>query len=206
MDRNMETLEKLFGGAAIVKILRLFLMNPEEIIDKKDVEKRAKVNSSEATKEINMLLDIGVLKQKTFFKDKKYKSGKTKKIREKGYSVNPESKIFLPLQSLLIKNTPLSSSAMIKKLNRHGKISLVVISGIFIQDPDSRVDLLIVGDSLKERSMKNTISIIESEIGKSIRYAMFETEDFKYRMGVYDRLIRDILDYPHQIILDKIGL
>lgn len=202
----MEALEKLFGGAGIVKILRLFLMNPEEIIEKTEVEKRAKVSSQDSAKELKMLEEIGLLKQRSFFKDKKYKSGKVKKIREKGYVVDSTHKLFIPLQSLLIKNSPMSSSSMIKKISRHGKVNLIVISGIFIQDPDSRVDLLIVGDSLKEKSMRNTVSVIESEIGKQIRYAMFETDDFKYRLGVYDRLIRDILDYPHQVILDKIGL
>lgn len=202
----MEALEKLFGGASIVKILRLFLMNPDEIIEKKDVQKRAKVVAVSTAAELKMLEEIGLIKQRSFFKDKKYKSGKIKKVREKGFIVDKNHKLFLPLQSLMIKNTPMSSGAMIKKLSKHGKVNLVVISGIFIQDPDSRVDLLVVGDSIKERSMRNTISIIESEIGKSIRYAIFETEDFKYRLGVYDRLIRDILDYPHQVILDKIGL
>lgn len=202
----METLEKLFGGAAIVKILRLFLMNPDEILEKKDIEKRAKVKTSETTRELKMLEEIGIIKQKSFFKDKKYKSGKIKKVREKGFIVDSHHRLFLPLQSLMIKNTPMSSGAMVDKLSKNGKIKLVVISGIFIQDPDSRVDLLVVGDSLKEKSMKNTISLIESEIGKQIRYAIFETADFQYRLGVYDRLIRDILDYPHQIIMDKIGL
>jgi DNA-binding winged helix-turn-helix (wHTH) protein len=202
----MEALEKLFGGSAIVKILRLFLMNQDEIIEKKDVQKRAKVTVNEVNRELKMLEEIGLIKQRSFFKDKKYKSGKIKKVREKGYIVDTTNKLFIPLQSLLIKNTPISSNTMIKKLSKHGKVNLVVISGIFIQDPDSRVDMLIVGDSIKEKSMKNTISVLESELGKQIRYALFETEDFKYRLGVYDRLIRDILDYPHQVILDKIGL
>jgi hypothetical protein len=202
----MEALEKLFGGSAIVKILRLFLMNQGEIIEKADVQKRAKTSVSDTTKEIKMLEEIGLLKQKSFFKEKKYKSGKIKKVREKGYIVDSAHKLFVPLQSLLIKNSPVSSDDMIKKISKHGKVSLVVLSGIFIQDPDSRVDLLIVGDTMKERSVKNTIGVIESEIGKQIRYALFDTEDFKYRLGVYDRLVRDILDYPHQIVLDKIGL
>jgi DNA-binding winged helix-turn-helix (wHTH) protein len=202
----MEALEKLFGGSAIVKILRLFLMNQDEIIEKKDVQKRAKVTVNEVNRELKMLEEIGLIKQRSFFKDKKYKSGKIKKVREKGYIVDTTNKLFIPLQSLLIKNTPISSNTMIKKLSKHGKVNLVVISGIFIQDPYSRVDMLIVGDSIKEKSMKNTISVLESELGKQIRYALFETEDFKYRLGVYDRLIRDILDYPHQVILDKIGL
>lgn len=199
-------LEKLFGSAARVKILKLFLMNTNEIIEKSDVEKRTKVNQSSATKELNLLEKIGLIQQRSFFKEKKYKSGKTKKIRTKGYIVDHNHKLFNSLQSLLIKNSPMTNNTIVKKVGKYGKIKLIVISGIFIQDPDSRVDLLIVGDEIREKSMKNTISVMESEIGKQIRYSIFETEDFKYRLGVYDRLIRDILDYPHDVIFDRLGL
>ena len=202
----METLEKLFGGAAIVKILRLFLMNPNEIIEKADVQKRAKVTTANVNAELKMLEEVGLLKQKSFFKEKTYKNKKSKKVRQKGYIVDSEHNLFVPLQHLLVKSSPMSSTSMVEKLGKHGKVKVVIVSGIFIQDPDSRVDLLVVGDSIKEKPMKNAISVMESEIGKQIRYSIFETEDFKYRMGVYDRLVRDILDYPHKVILDKVGL
>jgi len=202
----METLEKLFGSAARVKILKLFLLNTDEIIEKKDIQNRAKVTPGSATKELNMLEKIGLLGQKSFFKEKKYQSGKIKKIRCKGYVVDKSHRLFIPLQSLLIKNSPVASSTIVDKLGKHGKIKLIVTAGIFIQDTDSRVDLLIVGDNIRQKSMKNTISVMESEIGKQIRYSIFETEDFKYRISVYDRLVRDILDYPHEVIFDKIGL
>ena len=34
-----------------------------------------------------------------------------------------------------------------------------------------------------------------AELGRELRYASFTTEDFKYRVGVYDRLIRDVFDF-----------
>ncbi len=199
----MEILEKLFGSGARVKILKLFLLNTEEILDRKEIERRAKVDNFETIKELNLLEKIGLLHQKSFFKQKE---NDTKKIRKRGYIVDKNHRLFGPLQSLLVKNSPMTSSTIINKISRHGKIKLVIISGIFIQDQDSRVDLLIVGDEIKEKSIKNAISVLESEIGKQIRFAIFTTEDFKYRVGVYDRLIRDILDYPHEVIWDKIGI
>ena len=47
---------------------------------------------------------------------------------------------------------------------------------------------------------------LEAELGREIRYASFATEDFRYRTGVYDRLLRDVFDYPHRLLIDKIGL
>lgn len=202
----MENLEKLFGSAARVKILKLFLLNTNEILEKSEIQKRTKISSANATYELNLLEKIDLLKQRSFFKEKQSKSGRIRKYRQKGYIVDMTNKLFLPLQNLLVKGSPMTPNSIIKKLSRYGKIKLIIISGIFIQDPDSRVDLLVVGDEIKEGQMSKVISVMESEIGKQIRYSIFRTDDFKYRMGIYDKLVRDILDYPHEVICDKIGI
>ncbi len=85
-------------------------------------------------------------------------------------------------------------------------MKLVIISGIFIQNPESRIDLLVVGDHLKKGVIDSAIKTIESEIGSEIRYAVFETADFMYRYGLYDKLVRDILDFPHEKISNKLGV
>jgi hypothetical protein len=66
--------------------------------------------------------------------------------------------------------------------------------------------LLVVGDKLDEKQLNKAVHEIESELGRELRFAHFSTEDFRYRVGVYDRLIRDIFDYPHRTIFDKIGM
>jgi len=76
---------------------------------------------------------------------------------------------------------------------------------VFIQDPDGRVDILVVGDSMKDSRLKAAIRDLESHMGHELRYAAFSTDDFTYRLGAYDRLIRDVLDYPHQIVVDKLN-
>lgn len=202
----MEALEKLFGSSARVKILKFFLFNTGEIFEKEIISKRTKVASKSIQKELNLLEKVGIIKKKSFFKTEEDRYGKIKKIRTKGYETIKESKLFLPLQNLLVKNSPMSSNSLVQRLNKHGKLKVVIAAGVFINDSDSRVDLFIVGDDIKETPLKNTITTLESEIGKQLRYAVLSVQDFKYRLGVYDRLVRDVLDYPHQIYLDRIGL
>jgi hypothetical protein len=79
-------------------------------------------------------------------------------------------------------------------------------AGVFIQNWDSRVDLLIVGDELNLPKIESVIKVIESEIGKEISYSAFETSDFEYRLGIHDRLVRDIIDYPHVALVDRLGI
>jgi len=202
----MEALEKLFGSSARVKVLKFFLFNTADIFEKKDIASRTKVSASNLQKELNLLEKINIIKKKSFFKTTEDRYGKIKKVRTKGYETIRESKLFLPLQNLLVKNSPMSPNSLVSRLGKHGKLKLVIAAGVFIQDTDSRVDLLVVGDNIKENPLKNTVSVLESEIGKQLRYTVLTVDDFKYRLGVYDKLVRDILDYPHQVYLDNIGI
>jgi hypothetical protein len=39
--------------------------------------------------------------------------------------------------------------------------------------------------------------------GAELTYAVFDTKEFLYRLNMYDKLIRDILDYPHEVVLQS---
>ncbi len=99
-----------------------------------------------------------------------------------------------PLQTLLTHVSPTRNKQILHRLARAGKLKLVILSGFFIQNWDARVDLFIVGDNLRKGTLENIVRLIESEAGREVRYASFETADFKYRLGVYDKLVRDVLD------------
>jgi hypothetical protein len=205
----IETLEKIFGSAAKVKIMRLFLFNPSDAFDTRQIIDRAKVTSSSARSELGNMQKIGLIKKKSFFRDFVTGSGKRKKVHRRrtlGWTLDESFEYLDSLQNLLIQVSPMRNGEIVKRLSRVGKLKLVIVSGAFIQNWDSRIDLLVVGDNMKKTALENIIKVIESEVGREIRYASFETSDFKYRLGVYDKLIRDVLDYPHETILDKIGI
>ncbi|MBX4198508.1 hypothetical protein KW782_04225 [Candidatus Parcubacteria bacterium] len=203
----LDTLEKIFGSGAKVKILRLFLFNPTEGFDIDQIAERAKVTPAVARYETALLQKAGVIKRKSFFRD--FIVGRKKEIerrRVSGWTLHEEFEYLEPLTTLLEYISAKRNQEIIKTLSRAGKLKLVIISGFFIRNRDSRVDMLIVGDDLKRGKLEQAIKLIESEFGREIRYAAFETADFRYRLGVYDKLIRDILDFPHEAILDKLGL
>lgn len=204
----METLEKLFGSASKVKIMKLFLFNKDKIFDKEALIEKTKISSSSITKEINLLEKIGFLKKKSFFKEGKKKANGSvgKKKRVCGYLLNLEFKYLSSLQRMLVDSTPMEHKEITNRLSNLGKVKLVIVSGLFIHTDESRVDLLVVGDDISEKRFKTAISNIEADIGHPLRYSLFHTEDFKYRIGMCDRLVRDIFDYPHEVVVDKIGL
>jgi hypothetical protein len=99
----------------------------------------------------------------------------------------------------------MQQNSISKRLQSVGKCKLIVIAGSFIQDWNSRLDLLLVADAVNTVRLERVVKDIEAELGKELRYAVFSTTDFTYRMNIYDRLIRDVLDYPHQTVMNKLG-
>jgi hypothetical protein len=205
----MDILEKLFGSTAKVKVIKLFLFNPESAFDTSQTSERSKISKEAARKEISNLLEIGFIKPKSYTKEIRRQKNRSIQIfrkRVNGFTLDPKFPYIEAIQSFLSNINPFKHKDIIDKISRAGKIQLLIISGIFIKNPDSRADLLVVGDNLKQGQLDNIMKTIESEIGKEIRYAVFETSEFKYRLSMFDKLIRDILDYPHEKIINKLGL
>ncbi|MEK7187041.1 MAG: hypothetical protein AAB690_01880 [Patescibacteria group bacterium] len=185
----MKSISFIFGGEAKVKIMRLFTFNPNLSFPLAEIAYRVKERSNVARREINNLVKAGFIKK-----------------RGKNYTVN-STYIFRPaIENFLVDAAPLSDKEIIKRLSRAGSMKLILLSGVFLHDKDARVDVLVVGDHIKQSIVETVISYIESQLGKEVRYAIFDTPDFQYRLGIYDKLIRDILDYPHRKVLNKLGI
>lgn len=195
-NRAMEILEKLFGGAAKVRIIKLFLFNPEALYTRDEIISRTKSSMKDVKGSISLLEKVKFLKSKMVTTEKKK--------RLEAWYLDVTFPYIGALQSLLINIMPLSAGDITRRLQKAGKIKLILTSGVFIQNEDSRVDLLVVGDSIKRGSLENAVRSLEADIGKELTYAYFDTDDYLYRLGMYDKLVRDILDFPHTVVVDKI--
>lgn len=205
----MDILTAIFGNQIKIKILRLFLFNPEISYFLKEIIDRTNSPAAAVRKEINTLLKAGLLKKKVVSKDvTTEKKGKVtvKKVQGPGFALNTKFIYIDPLKTFLTISSVSADEALIKKFASVGRVKFFVASGVFIQNWDARVDILIVGDDLDLNKIENVIKGIEAELGKEISYSAFETADFEYRLGIHDRLIRDILDYPHITLLDRLGV
>lgn len=205
----MEILGKLFGSEARIKLIRLFVFNPRLVFELDDIATRTKVPEKIVRVELNLLKAAGLIKSKTFFKDVLEKKGKKKieiRRRVKGIGLEEKFPYLQALSSFLLNTSPVKETDILKRFAGVGKLKFVVIAGIFLKEFDSRVDILIVGDAIKRRILERAIKKLESEIGREIRYAVFSTNDFKYRLSVYDRLVRDVLEYPHKAVVDRFGI
>ncbi|MGK3946848.1 hypothetical protein ABK046_51845, partial [Streptomyces caeruleatus] len=74
-----------------------------------------------------------------------------------GWVLDSEFKYLEPLHSLLIGSERTNREELIRRLKAAGKIKLLVIAGVFIKNPESRADMMIVGDNLKMKTLSNVI-------------------------------------------------
>jgi hypothetical protein len=206
---HMDILSRIFGSPNRVKIMRLFLFNPDKVYGNDDVAHLTKTPIFEADIETRSLHHAGMLKRRLITKLVKSKfKRKTYLAKRKitGWVLNEKFPHLSPLQVLLVNTLLLKSGDIIKKISRAGSVKLIIISGVFIQSSDSRIDLLIVGDKFRKTAVQRVIKGMESEIGKELRYSLLTTDDFRYRLSVYDKLVRDVFDFPHKKIFDRLGI
>lgn len=192
----MESLSKLFGNPVRLKLLRLFLFNEDVFYTGADAAFRTKANKEATKKELSVLVGAGIIKKK---------QGKKNERTVAGYVANKKNQHFYALQTFLRESTDVSDGSILTTLRKAGVLRVVALSGMFTGAVETKVDLLVVGDKLEEKPLANAVHSLEAELGQELRYAYFTTEEFKYRVGVYDRLVRDVFDYPHRTILDRIG-
>lgn len=188
----METLEilgKLFDGVNRVKIIRLFLLNPQTDFTNSEISRRSKVSVGSLKRDLNLLRDARFIM----------------KGKKGAWSLDPSFPFTAPLKSLLIGGQSFTREEIIRRFKNAGRLKLLIVAGVFIQDETSRTDILIVADHPKRSAIDRVVRSLEAEIGKELRYSVLDTEEFKYRISVYDKFIRDILDYAHDRVIDKIG-
>ncbi|MFA6257027.1 MAG: hypothetical protein WCT29_03415 [Candidatus Paceibacterota bacterium] len=180
----MEILGKIFGSSARVKVMRLFLFNRGKSFENKEVLKRCRITQDVGRRELNLLASVGFIKK-----------------RGQVLSFNPFFKYGAEFEDLLLGSDTMSHEAILENFKKVGRIKLFILSGVFIKNRDSRADLLIVGDRLKRGKIEEAIRKIEAELGGELLYVVFDTKEFLYRLDMYDKLVRDILDFPHEVIL-----
>ncbi len=187
-----DPLQKLFGSTARVKLLRLFLFNPRISFTAGDIIARARVSDKDVRRELALLQSIEVI----------YKSARGKGMR---YALNSDFSYLEQLQNLLL-NTVARGEEMAKELRSLGPIKFVVLSGVFVGEWDAHLDILLVGERVNDRKLRERIRRLEADLGRELHYTLLSTPDFLYRLNMNDKLVRDVMDYPHRIVVDKLNI
>lgn len=211
----MDKLAKVMGGLPRLKLMRLFLFNPQSFFDEKTLARRTQLTPAALRQELQFLYTARLIRKKSRVMLNKVKtktkksSKKTKKqVRAKAQPItwvlNANFPFWKELTALMTAVAPMGESALVNKFEKLGRMKLLVTAGIFTGTPESSLDVLIVADHLPKNMVDRVMNSLEAEMGRELRYAAFETSEFLYRLNLYDRLLRDVFDFQHKILLDKL--
>ena len=114
----MDILEKLFGSAAKVKIIKLFLFNPEMAFDPSQTSERTKVSKEIARKEIANLREIGFVKSRIYTKEVKRQKNRgieTFRKRVDGWTLDQKFPYIEDIKSFLSNINPFRHKDIVDK-------------------------------------------------------------------------------------------
>lgn len=188
-------IDSLFGSKTRVKLLHLFLNNPEKSFYVREITRMIDEQINSVRRELANMVSVGIVQQDAI-DNKLY------------YSVNEDYPYIKPLAAIFSdKNTEggmgaASSVSWKDSLGRMRGLRLAIISGKLVVGSSSSVDLLLVGDDMSAVTIKNLVKKIEKDRKIEINYAVIPYDDFYYRMSVKDRFIMDIIRNKHSVLVD----
>lgn len=196
-------LAELLNNKMRAKVLRTLLLNQGECFSADEAGKRSGIKGAQARKELHALGKLGIVRQRT----KRIRAPKTKKGKlVPAFELKKDFPHLAALSAFVKDVSPAQYSGIIPKLRAVGRVTTIILSGAFMDDPSRPADMVVAGEGVSSRRFERAVQSLEPLIGREIRYAAFSTPEFRYRLTIQDRLLRDTLDYPHIVLIDKTGM
>ncbi|MCK5510040.1 hypothetical protein KAI65_00645 [Candidatus Parcubacteria bacterium] len=224
-SKNKFMLSKLFGSTARVKILKLFLLHPNEKYYIRQLARDLSLQLNSVRRELDNLETFGILTSNlidvdnkneeltsveeflTYSKTEKQKKKKNNnnKSDKKYYQVNTNFVLYEEIRALIVKAQLLYEKDFIEKLQTAGRPKLLILTGLFVNNNNSPVDLLVVGRLNKSKLIKQ-INNLEKELGLEVNFTIMDLKEFKYRRDITDVFLYEILEGKKLVVIDELDL
>lgn len=187
----MVTFEQFFNSETKARLVKFFVYNSNTAFEVREIALKLNLKPQSIKKPLEELSSAG------FLKSRKIKS-------KRFYQQDPKCHFKTQLKNLVLQFAAASHDKIYKDVKKIGSVKLVVLGGVFLNTDKFRVDIFIVVDKVRESQLRKFLKNLEAEVGKEISYAIMGTKEFKYRMDMFDRFVRDILEFPHEKIINKL--
>lgn len=187
--------------------MRFFLYHDSLAVTASTVAEKTKSKSTVVRKELTALTTIGFIERKknrTFTIQGKGKKSTTKVKETVCYCLNKEFPHNQALKDLLFDFELLDKRELAARFKPVGRIKLFIVSGVFIGEEKSRVDILLVGEAMKRPKAEKIFEALSAELGREVIYSLMDVEEYEYRYKMYDKFVRDIIDMPHEKVIDRL--
>ncbi len=177
-------LERLFTSKTRVKLLTLFVMNPEKDLYIREIARHTQENINAVRRELSNLEEIGLLQS-------------TRRGNTKQYILNKEMPIYPEIASMVLKTEGITQ-ILKDHLPEIGPIQTAFIYGSFAQNKaglDSDIDLFLIG-SPDEKKLIALLSKLEKRVSREINYVLYDSTEFHNRIKRKDPFISNVLKEP----------
>lgn len=188
-------IDALFGSKTRVKLLHLFLNNPNRAFYVREITRKIDEQINSVRRELANMLNIGIIKSDSS-NNRLY------------YEVNQTYPYYEPLRAIFADGKLQTAATVLsdvndwaKRLKPLGDVRIALFCGSLVRGSLSTVDLLLAGDINKTQS-KHFIKEVEDDEGHPLNYTIMSYEDFYYRLSIKDRFITSIINGKFTILLD----
>jgi|SRR6185369_14694926 len=188
---SLALFDSLFGSKARARLIRFFLLNPGVEFGPADISEKTLISRPETTRELLRL-------EKMKFVIERSRKGR------RYFVVNEDFPFYTELKSLVSKLNVHAQSQVFKKLKIVGEVKLILISGLFLNYPKSKVDMILVVNNINRTKLKHAIAHLEAEVGKEIRFVLMNNEELHYRLNMLDRFFIEFLEGPYEEVTNKV--
>lgn len=195
---NTTPLEKLFGSKTRTKLLSLFFSNIERSYYVREMTRVIDEQINSVRRELSNLESIGVIKNETY-DNKVYYSANTKHPFARSLNMMFSTKVDNVLVETAVKDS--TWDEYIRPVKSYLSF-LFVTNRVPGQDG---IDMLIVGDD-RTKKLSRWAEVVEKKEGKPLNYAIISRDDFKYRLSVKDRFLKEIMEMQHIVQYDPEGM
>ncbi len=193
-------IDQLFGSKTRVKLLQLFLGNPNRSFYVREITRKIEEQINSVRRELANMLSVGIITSDSSNNKLYYE------VSQKYEHYEALKSIFGSKSAVVAKvSVDDESSDMVAQLRLLGAVELAFLSGVFTRDDLSPVDILIVGDVNRTR-LRKFIVAVEKEEGRELRYSIMNGDEFDYRLDVHDRFIANSLNSKKTVLIDDRGL
>lgn len=191
-------IEQLFGSKTRVKLLSLFYNNPGRPFYVREITRKIDEQINSVRRELANLLSIGIVTS----------DGANNRLY---YEVNPKYEYFEQLRSIFSQMPAKTTNRVLKetkeedsiatKLRSAGKIEYAFLSGSYVRDPRTNIDIFIVGDVNRARLAK-VVAELEAGENREINYSALTPQEFDYRLSLNDRFVTGVLSAKKVVLID----
>ena len=188
---SLAIFDTLFGSKVRARLIRFFLVNPGTEFSASEVAEKTLIHRTDVLRELTRLTKMKLLFERSR-KGKKY------------FIVNEEFPFYTELKSLVSKLNIHAQSQVFRKLKIIGEVKLILISGLFLNYPKSKVDMILVVNNVNRVKLKHAITHLEAEVGREIRFVLMNSEELHYRLNMLDRFFIEFLEGPYEGVVNKV--